>query len=289
MSESKDQINAYLEEFQPDSPRSIDVVKTLVDGKERIEVTFRQEFIEPTRAESPARCHRFFSLEAFITYLDSYAENPAGSLVLGDPHTGKIVAVLDEKATDGFEMITYEPVTYPLFVPWERQIGIAMKIRDMADFIMANRGPVVKPEPMELPHLFNHVSISQNVELQTGVGARGINGVLVEYKAQGGKPEGRRVDLPEQLTLRCPIFIDSEPQQIVVDLRIQPAGEGAVKATLYCPALPEFKLKAVQGMLARIDEKVAAATVGLGEPRHTPWEYVRNQATPVRRGNEQDW
>ena len=145
-----DAVNGFLEQLARTHNNTVEVAKRMLADKEHVEVTFKQEGVQPIRAESPPRAHVFWSVDGFIEYLQKYATDDL--VVLADPTTGEMQAVLDETAATGFEGVSFEPLYHPLFGPWSDWIGGAPRdIKAFAKFVLGQRHVIVEPDLVDLP------------------------------------------------------------------------------------------------------------------------------------------
>jgi hypothetical protein len=273
--EGKDLVNGHLEQVQPGVPTTVEIVKKLAEaGKaEKIHVTLSRQIEEPQRAESPSRAHRFFSLGGFSAYLSKYGSQ--AMTVLADPDTGDMAAVLDEQTDDGYEVVTFSPRLHPLYAPWKCSYGQTVQIKYLARFIIANRSVVVTPAPDRLANLFKQVQVSKRVTLNEGTGADAVNGVMCQTKIQG-REANQLTPLPETIRIECPMFVDSEPQEIQIDLLLEVADDETVCATLVSADADVKRVLAIQNMLERLRRELSGlAIVSLGRLNYRDWNYLR--------------
>lgn len=264
-----DAINGFLEQLARTHNNTVEVAKRLLDGTEHVEVTFKQEVVQPIRAESPPRAHVFWSVDGFIEYLQKYATNDL--VVLADPTTGEMQAVLDETAATGFEGVSFEPLYHPLFGPWSDWIGGAPRdIKAFAKFVLVQRHVIVEPDPRMLAMMLSQIRVSKKVEAATGFGAESTNGVMIETKIKG-QVQSTVVDLPETIVIECPVFMDCEPVRMEVSLVVEDAG--GVMVQLISSDVEREKVAATQRMLDKVAGTLAAV-VGLGKVEHGRWSYV---------------
>ncbi len=264
-----DAINGFLEQLARTHNNTVEVAKRLLDGTEHVEVTFKQEVVQPIRAESPPRAHVFWSVDGFIEYLQKYATNDL--VVLADPTTGEMQAVLDETAATGFEGVSFEPLYHPLFSPWSDWIGGAPRdIKAFAKFVLGQRHVIVEPDPRMLAMMLSQIRVSKKVEAATGFGAESTNGVMIETKIKG-QVQSTVVDLPETIVIECPVSMDCEPARMEVSLVVEDAG--GVMVQLISSDVEREKVAATQRMLDKVAGTLAAV-VGLGKVEHGQWSYV---------------
>ncbi len=271
--EDKDMVNDFLEAVRPNKPTTVEIVKNLCEGTkaEKINVTFSEKLQEPIRAESPARAHRFNSLSGYAEYLERNAQESV--TVLADAATGDMAAVLDEESSDGYEIITFTPRVNPLFAPWVNTFGKAMPIKKLATFLITNRRVIAHPDVDHLVRLFKQIQISKNVTLMEGTGGEAINGVICHTKLQG-KDGDQKAPLPEQIALFCPLFVDTPPLEIEVDLLLEATADDQPTATFVSADADVKRLLAIQRMLEELKAKLPGATVSLGQLKYNDWKYL---------------
>jgi hypothetical protein len=273
--EVKDLVNAHLETVRGGAPTTVELVKKLTDaGKaEKINVTFTRQVNEPQRAESPARAHRFFALSGFGEYLNKYGGG--AMVVLADADSGDIAAVLEEDTTYGFEVVTFSPRLHPLYAPWQRSYGVSVRAKDLAQFLIANRCVVTSPSPDRLVALFKQVQVSKSIRMLEGTGKEAINGVMCATKIQG-REDNVVTPLPETITIECPMFVDSEPQKIQIDLLLEVHDDDHVYTTLVSADANVKRVQAIESMLDRLRATLPSATVSLGRLAYQDWNYLQD-------------
>lgn len=275
--ETQDLVNAHLEMVQAGAPTTVEIVKKLADASkaEKIHVTLKRPIETPQRTESPARAHRFFSLEGYAAYLKKYGGTQM--TVLADPNSGDMAAVLDEDTADGYEVVTFSPRVHPLYAPWQVAYGRATRIKDLAKFIIANRSVITAPAADRLAALFKQVQVSKSVKIMEGTGAEAVNGVLVATKIQG-RESNQTVPLPEAIWLTCPMFVDSGAMDIQVDLLLEVNNtDESVYGTLVSADADDKRVLAVEKMLARLQKELEdKAIVSLGRLSYRDWNYLRS-------------
>lgn len=264
-----DAINGFLEQLARTHNNTVEVAKRLLDGTEHVEVTFKQEVVQPIRAESPPRAHVFWSVDGFIEYLQKYATNDL--VVLADPTTGEMQAVLDETAATGFEGVSFEPLYHPLFSPWSDWIGGEPRdIKAFAKFVLGQRHVIVEPDPRMLAMMLSQIRESGGSDGLWFSKAESTNGVMIETKIKG-QVQNTVVDLPETIVIECPVFMDCEPARMEVSLMVEDAG--VVLVQLISSDVEQEKVAATQRVLDKVSGTLAAV-VGLGTVEHGQWSYV---------------
>lgn len=272
MDKYSDSVNEFLDGFSLRSGRSIDFVKKVLDGREHVEVTFKTEVTDPVRAESPRRRHTFHTVDGFAGYLQRFGTQDI--VVLADPKTGQARACLDETAPSGYEVVNFEPIVHPFWFPWHARLGLYYTIKDFAEFVSCQRHVIVKPDPKALFMVLSQVRLCKKVTVESGIGAKSLNGIMVETEVSGNSVKAR-VDLPEVIVLACPIFWGDEPSEIAVDMIVR-ASDG-VDVKLVSSDADRKRVEAIEGMMGSLIEKLPNAIVTFGAIDHAPWEYVNDR------------
>ena len=118
--------------------------------------------------------------------------------------------------------------------------------------------------------MLSQIRVSKKVEAATGFGAESTNGVMIETKIKG-QVQSTVVDLPETISIECPVFMDCEPARMEVSLVVEDAG--GVMVQLISSDVEREKVAATQRMLDKVAGTLAAV-VGLGKVEHGRWSYV---------------
>jgi len=269
----QDALNGFMEQLTKGQQRAIDVARKLVDGKEHIEVTFKQPPLPPIRAESPPRRHTFWSVPGFIGYLKDYGTK--NLLVLVDPNKPLVQAVLDEKAEKGFEIVSYAPLISPLWKPWNDRLGDRLEASEFRRYLVTNSEIVIDPDVSHLASVLAQIKVSKKVEMQSGCGVRSVNGLMVETRIQGQTAQMDPVELPAGLTLNCPMFVERPAVDIQIQLDVDVDDHNKVAFVLFSG---DAAAKAVQ-QIAEIAREIKdglpeGAHVAFGQVSHGAWDHV---------------
>jgi len=199
-------------------------------------------------------------------------------VVLGDPERALIQAVMNERAEDGFEVMSFSPLMHPFWKPWAYLLEntAPLPIRDFAKFVVAQRHVIVDPDPETLALTLAQVRVSKKVEMQTGFGVQSINGIMVETSIQGQKAQMEPVALPTRITLDCPMFVQRPNVRIEIDLIVDMEGDKVVVDIVSGDA----EAKATAAFTEMIDEmraKLPEAKVTLGRVKHEGWRYINRE------------
>jgi uncharacterized protein YfdQ (DUF2303 family) len=255
-------------------------------GNRKVTVELRkllpEEARPPKRAESPAKNHVFLSAASLADYLAKYGGKD--TVVFADPTQELIAAVLDERAKDGFEVVTMRPAVDQRWKPWADLAGKRIGIKAFAEFIAQNRRAIVAETPAtsdpfsvrELVMSLSQIRASVSIEAQHGSGKEAVNGVVIRTKIQGVE-KSQPVDLPDSITIRVPLYVATDPHDIELDLTLDADTDGSVSVLVAASTVLEAKVAAFEQMCATVREGTATtgATVTLGRPAHAAWPYLR--------------
>lgn len=246
-----------------------------VDGHGGMEVRSRvlqpevPEYMpEPPIARADARNHVFHDVGAFCEYLQVEGSKD-GTLVLADAKARTVTAILDENDESDREIVTLHAIEHPLFTPWGNLLDRPVPVLEFAMHAMKHRRAVIEPDGKELALTFSQLKMSKSITIATGVGKRSLNGVMVEMNI-GGEVRGQAVELPEAITIACPLFIGTAPQNIAIDLLVTDQNDKIVVVAV-APDVEAQRIDAFENFVATIREQTGYL-VGLGEARHRGWK-----------------
>lgn len=230
---------------------------------------------EPEKARSPGRAHVFYEPASFAAYL---AKNlTSDTVVWADPVAETFHAVLDDKASRGFETITMEPQTHPLWAPWKSLLDRrTVKIEDFARHLSENRRTIAMPEGRTLSYIFGQVKAAVSVEVHRGRGKDAVNGIVVRSKIEGatpGKPD--LVEIPEEIVLHVALYVQSPQREIGLDLLVDATPDGCVTVTVTAGTLAEARVAAFEEMVEAVEKGIGGrAVVGYGHPSTEDWSTL---------------
>ncbi|MEL6109855.1 MAG: hypothetical protein AAFU85_27920 [Planctomycetota bacterium] len=254
-----------------------DVVESIGDGK-RLEISRRSAqphepvFVDPPVAPAQARCHTFHSIDHFAGYLDREAETDK-CVVLADVEAGVIAAVLDEGDEKDREQITFIAKQHPLFRPWAKLIGGCHDVREFSLFAMQYRNAINEPDGRELALMFSQIKAAKSVTQHVGIGPKAINGVVIEMQIGSEKHE-EPVELPESITIDVPLFLDTDPIQIQLDLLVTDR-DGKIVVFVTAPKMEQHRFDVFQGMIERVRSGIPDVLVGLGSIDHREYRTLK--------------
>ena len=261
--------------------------EALPDGKEAVRLSIENRQLNPEappapiRAASPRRAHTLFDGPGLVAYLAKYKTD--NTVVLIDPITRQITAILDEKAPDGFEALTVKPQFHPSFIPWfELLTQRTVPVLKFAAFVLTHRRTISEPDGRELALTFSQIRSATKIEVQRGCGAKALNGIMVQSEIQGSSTD-ELVDLPEELTIETPILLSGDPAEITIDLTLAAGAPDAetvtkVNMTVTSPNLEETIVAEFEKIAAAV-RGIAGVTVALGRDEYDPWDYIGRPAT----------
>ena len=269
-------IEKFLEEVEVGQENAISIVREMLpDGKENITLAMQNRILQPEqpkhpqKRQSPARAHVFHDIDGFVEYLEEYrTEN---TVVLTNVEAQSICAILDDKAYNGFETIRMQPIIHPLFEAWESLLDVNCTVNTFAEFIMSNRRQIIDPDGRETALLFGQIRAAINTTIQKGRGKSSINGIMVETEIQGER-NSEPVELPETITIECPLYVGTEPIRIEFDLLVHMScDEVAVRMSS-----SQVKAARIDIFMAMIENlrSIGKLLVGLGQPDHRDWNYL---------------
>jgi hypothetical protein len=272
MENSSDSIKNFVEEIGAGDKNVIDISKKmLAGGKEAVIVTLEKKKAMPERMESRARCHEFHDIDGFIQYItDNKTHN---TLILSDVNGFCIKAILDDKASHGFEEIAYRPPRHPKFEMLEDGLlNQKMSIDVFARQVMRNRSVIVdsgKTTARDLAMAMQQITIASETTQSIGTGKVAVNGVMCKTEISAGHQE--KVDLPDSFDVKVPIYLNTPEQQFGVDITISTV-RGEVIANVDCPELEVKKFELFETLTSKI-KKTAGIKASYGFPTWRDWRY----------------
>lgn len=229
----------------------------------------------PKRAESPRRGHEFLSAKSLANYLAAYGGS--GTVVFADPVNEVIHAVLDENADEGFEILSMKPALHPLWAPWAALSGRSVGIKEFAGFVNQNRRSILTPDGRQLAAELSQVKANVSVEIEQGRGKSAVNGIIVKTQISG-QTRTDVVELPDTITLRVPLYVDTDPRAVEVDLCIEARPDGDISVLVSSGTVAEARVQAFEDMVKVIRAEVEEATFTFGRPKHAGWQYLAELA-----------
>jgi hypothetical protein len=231
----------------------------------------------PKRIESPARVHEFLAAKSLAAYLARYGSK--NTVVYADPANEVVYAVLDERADEGFEVVTMRPQKHPLWAPWADLADRHLEITDFAAFVSQNRRTVVAPDARDLVLTLSQVRAAVSIEIQKGRGKNAVNGLVVTTEIKGQR-QADEVELPEMIKLHVPLYVQTEAKDVELDLCIEAGTDGEVSVVVTSGTIAEARVLAFEEMVAEIQAGLdgIGATLTFGRPQHRAWAYLAEKA-----------
>lgn len=224
-------------------------------------------------ARAKARAHQFHSAEEFAAYIKRESSVEESAVVLGDVDSKMVVCVLSEDSPSDRESISFLAKQHPLFDEWEKLLARQEHdVLDFAKFCQKNRRTIVKPDGRELAMLFSQVTMAKTITVNRGLGKKALNGFMVQTDI-GGKKQDEVVELPDSITIKCPLFIGCEPIEIDIDLLVDGSGD-SVSVIATAPDLLAKRIEAFEQLIETIRD-ASGLLVGLGKIDHRNWDLVR--------------
>jgi hypothetical protein len=252
-------------------------VKKIAITHQALPAPLVRDIPEAAIARALARQHTFNDIPTLAAYIKREhklvgANEPLETLALANVDHRVINVVLDDGSATDREVVSYRPITHPLFAPWEKIAGKTMMALDFAKFVMENRRAISGADGRETAMIFQQLRVSTSITMNAGTGKRALNGVMVETVIQGQRNE-EFFELPEEIQITVPIYCDSEPTTITFDLTISGDEDGCM-VTVTASDLEKKRYDAFQAMVAKLAEDTNII-VGLGKVESRSWVTVR--------------
>jgi hypothetical protein len=270
------ELKKILEEIRVGEETVLDITGGEKDRKLTIAMRklHPEEARAPKRCESKARKHAFLAAKSLAAYIGAYGG--PDTVVFADPEKEEISAVLDERAKDGFEVVTMKPQVHPLWAPWLDLANRRHPLDTFAGFLAQHRRSIVG-DSREIVMLFSQIRASVKIEVQRGRGAKAINGVVCTTEIAGQR-KAEDVELPDTITVRAPLYVDTEPKEIELDLTVEAHGE-SISVLVSAGSIAEARVKAFEEMVEAVRGSVKQGTFTFGRPSHAAWDYLRELET----------
>jgi hypothetical protein len=270
------ELKKILEEIRVGEETVLDITGGEKDRKLTIAMRklHPEEARAPKRAESKRRTHVFHAAKSLAAYIGAYGG--PGTVVFADTEREEISAVLDEKATEGFEVVTMKPQVHPLWAPW---LGLADRrhaLDAFANFLAQHRRSIVG-DSREIVLLFSQIRASVKIEVQRGRGAKAINGVVCTTEIAGQR-KNEDIELPDTLVVEAPLYVDTEPKKVELDLTVEAHGE-SISVLVSAGSIAEARVSAFEEMVETVRDSVKQGTFTFGKPSHAAWDYLRELET----------
>jgi len=229
------------------------------------------------KEESKPRSHIFYNVKGFVDFLTKYGKDT--TVVFSNPNEGRVQAVLDDRLDrGGTEIVTFEPLIHPRWATWAQLLAVRrVALAQFADFLGWNRRAIIEPDGRDLMLMLSQVKGSTSIELYQGKGKRALNGLLIKTNIQGSKGE-EIVELPETITLQVPLYVQTQPVDVEIDLCIETTPDGTgIFVTLNSGDVLDAKLQAFDEMCFALEplKKTPGMVVTMGAPDYAEWNYLK--------------
>ncbi len=195
----------------------------------------------------------FYDTKSFITYFNEYSSD--NSVIFGDTVNHGIMCVFDYHNIDQAKWCKHKgyyscPVTEEWKI-WNQNDGRKMKQADFADFIENNLPDFYKPNAAKILEMVTNISSKTTVSFKQKYSTH--NGLTtLNYSEVQGDGAGT-MELPDTFIIRIPVFLNTEPVEINVRLRVR-IREGVL--TLWYDLLQPHKIleEAFKQILEEVEE-----------------------------------
>lgn len=270
----REELHGFMRELRNGEESIIDLLTELDPEHGPVKkvqfATRRLPDLEPERARAAARNHEFHSLEAFCQYLDRESEE-SSCVVLADVDASQITAVLDESDEKDREQISFLAKIHPKLDRWQKLLGKKITVQDFALFVMENRSAVLEPNGRDLALTFSSVKASKQITKHVGIGNKSLNGIVVQLQV-GSEKHDMPVELPERIVIVTPIYLDTDPVEVTLDLLVTECNDSLV-VILNAPELEEAKMRVFEQMVEQVKSDTGLI-VGLGKVKSRDWKTV---------------
>ncbi|KKL71085.1 hypothetical protein LCGC14_2098470 [marine sediment metagenome] len=233
-----EEIREILSQVARGNNNAITIAKEMKDGVNTITVNMKQERVMPERMESPPRAHIFHTAEGFIEYIK--AEKTEHTLVLADINRACVHAILNDRATHGFEGVCLEPALDPRFALLTKTLlhGGPIPIAEFALAVMRNRNVMAgtPAKAQQLAILMQQITVSSQITACSADLGIGLNGVLCKTSVKAGEGE-TQVNIPSSIAVKLPIYLNTPEVEFDLDITLSAARSGEVIVSVDAPEL----------------------------------------------------
>lgn len=213
------QLTDVITSALPNRTTVFEVIEAVEGQGKRLEVCHiadKPQPLPPVPSPARLRAHEFNDIEGLGHYLQVYGSER--TVVLADvQQLTACISLNEENGEGGFETVTFKPVFHPAFATWMKIVGQTLPVLDFASFVMANRRFV--EDGRSLAILFSQMRMSKKIEIAQGRGKKALNGIMVSVEIGGTRSEEFQ-ELPETLFINVPVFLQSEPWRVELDLLV---------------------------------------------------------------------
>lgn len=246
----EDTLGHLIRNFEEGSETAFDV-KEAIDGTK---LTVERRVLQPEQPELPplARAgipdHCFHTIDSVVAYVGEYKTEH--TVIVADALKNEAAITLDELVNeDDQTILMYRPAFHPVFSMWKSFFQVPRPVLAFAMFCMENRRQIVVPDGRELAMLLTQLKMAKSIVVAHGVGPKQINGIMTTVEIRGQKTD-TEMPLPEMLTIRTPIFVTDDAQDVEFDLLVyEEKGEILVKGSN-----PDIATLVAERFLSGIDQ-----------------------------------
>lgn len=268
------EIKEFLKDVDLMAVNAITVSTELLnDGEKQVRVELRRSKVMPDRMPSPARSHVFQEVGAFCKFIER--NTTPDTLILADVNNHAIVAVINDKAEKGFELVGLRPAEFPAFTMLKKMLDHEIRVKDLASLLMRNRRVLGEndEEGKQIALTMQQLTVATKIEACTGSGARAINGVMCTTEVTGGAGQ-ELVDLPETVLAHVPLFVNRPEVRFEIDVTMVGTVQSEVYMIAEAPELEVLMYEEMQSIVKEIGELIGdQVSVGLGRLVTTEWTY----------------
>lgn len=273
----KADIFSVVEELSETKPGEVDQIQRTL----RIE---RQDLpapspTMPTRAESMARAHTFNHIDDLAAYLKAYGHKPESKkedcniVALIDLNKQEIIAVLDELAPNGVELLRYKPIEAVEFSRFRSLLDKNLKPREFSKAMRELR-PFVGDQGGAVSGIAGRLSVARTVEQHDSTGTDGTFGHVVRIQA---RRDGEPLTIPDRINVLMRPFVDSRQEielECFIDLEpIKGDDSDVVAFQLSCPELGAIFQHGMVEHRIRLLKGMGRGHVAYGAMTRAEWSY----------------
>lgn len=223
---------------------------TVIDHERRLEA--------PRRDRGTTVLH---TPESFIEWVRTNRSDDPTPAVFADVDQLTVTAVLDPSKpdtprwADSRGVVTLRPT--PEWVAWSKADGALVPQAAFAEFVQRWAHTFLDPTAMDMRDVAESLTIYGESKVSDAVrtrdGQRSI--VYEETLTTSATNAGGRVDVPEQITVRCPLFEGTDPEEIELLLLFR--RDGGVKLGVQIIDRPGLLRRAFDQVTSQIAEGLA--------------------------------
>jgi hypothetical protein len=256
------------------APVGVQTALAVLEDNDTKKLVIERKRPEMIRSETQPRAHQFFAVDGFIEYVKLNGKDKK-TVVFADHANSRMYAVLDDQAPKGAERIALQPQIHPRWEPWRNWLDRTRELDQFVDFLRQNRRTLTGDAGRDLTMALSQVKASTEVELNRGRGKKALNGLIVRTKITGGGANAENVELPDTITINTPIFVDTPPIGIELDLILEATNGGkTITAALASADIRDAEIAGFDAMWDAVQADLGDKhTVVCGKPEWAHWKY----------------